>query len=186
MESSTKSPFLDQFGIPFPERIQHVLDNLTVKFRRKFWMIRDDVVAVDILEQAGRQIMAHEADNGTAAKLHGLAWVTIRNVAISRLRRGPHLLEQAIARSAKSDAALSRLKAVEGSPKRIESSILFREVLDHLNERERKIAIWKKGEYSSQFIAEKLGMSASSVDTAYSRLREKVRRMIGRGRRLGL
>jgi len=86
----------------------------------------------------------------------------------------------------KSDAALSRLKAVEGSPKRIESSILFREVLDHLNERERKIAIWKKGEYSSQFIAEKLGMSASSVDTAYSRLREKVRRMIGRGRRLGL
>jgi DNA-directed RNA polymerase specialized sigma24 family protein len=186
MESSTKSPFLDQFGNPLPERIQHVLDDLTVTFRSKFRMIRDDVVAVDILEQAGRQIMDHEADNGAAENLHGLAWVTIRNVAVSRLRRGPHLLEQAIARSAKSAAAVSRLRAVEGSPKRIENSIFLREVLDHLTARERKIAIWKKGEYSSQFIAEKLGMSVPSVDSAYSRLREKARRMVGRGRRLGL
>jgi DNA-directed RNA polymerase specialized sigma24 family protein len=91
-----------------------------------------------------------------------------------------------MAGSAESTAVLSRLTAAEGSLERIEKSIFLREVLDHLNTRERKIAIWKKGEYSSQFIAEKLGMSVASVDTAYSRLRQKARRMIGRGRWLGL
>jgi DNA-directed RNA polymerase specialized sigma24 family protein len=181
MESSTRSPLLDQFGNPFPDRIQQVLDDLTVNFRRKFRIITDDVVAVEILEQAGQQIMAHEAKNGARASLHGLAWVTIRRVAISRLRRGPHLLEQAMAGSAESAAALSRLTAVEGSPERIENSIFLREVLDQFTAKERKVAIWKKGKYSSQFIAEKLGMTVTSVDTTYSRLRQKARKLMGRG-----
>src|SRR5215813_8398127 len=35
MEFSTRSPFLDQFGKPLPEHIQHVLDELTPRLRRK-------------------------------------------------------------------------------------------------------------------------------------------------------
>ena len=181
MESSTRSPLLDQFGKPLPDRIQQVLEDLAAKFRRKFRTIRDEVVATEILEQAGQQIVAHEAQNGRERSLHGLAWVAVRNVAISKLRRGPHLLEQAMAGSAESSAALSRLTAVEGSPENLEDSIFLREVLDLLSPRERKIAILKKGEYSSQEIAETLGISVTLVDTTYSRLRQKVQTLLGPG-----
>ena len=181
MGFSRKSPLLDQFGDPLPDRIQQVLDDLVVRFRQKFRTIQDDVVAVEILEQAGQQIMAHEAKHGPERNIHGFAWVTIRNVAISRLRRGPYLLEQSVAGSTKSAAALARLTAADGSPKRVEDSIFLREVLDLLTPRERKIAVLKKGEHSSQTIAERLGISVALVDTTYSRLRQKVRKLLGPG-----
>lgn len=178
MEFSTRSPLLDQSGNPFPHRIQKVLDDLAVRFRRKFRTIRDDVVVVEILEQAGEQIMAHELEHGPERNLYGFAWVTVRNIAISRLRREPYLLEQAIAGPAE-NAALARLTAVDGSPERMENSVFLREVLNRLTPRERKIAVLKKGEYSSQTIAETLGISVALVDTTYSRLRRKVRKLLG-------
>jgi RNA polymerase sigma factor (sigma-70 family) len=181
MGFSRKSPLLDQFGDPLPDRIQQVLDDLATRFRRKFQTIQDDVVVVEILEQAGQQIMAHEAKYGPETNLHGFAWVTIRNIAISRLRRGPYLLEQSVAGSGKSSAALARLTAADGSPERIENSVFLREVLDQLTPRERKIAVLKKGEHSSQTIAERLGISVTLVDTTYSRLRQKVRKLLGQG-----
>jgi RNA polymerase sigma factor (sigma-70 family) len=91
------------------------------------------------------------------------------------------LLEQSVAGSTKSAAALARLTAADGSPKRVEDSIFLREVLDLLTPRERKIAVLKKGEHSSQTIAERLGISVALVDTTYSRLRQKVRKLLGPG-----
>jgi RNA polymerase sigma factor (sigma-70 family) len=179
MEFSTKSSLLDQFGNPLPDHIQQVLEDLTVRFRRKFRTIRDDVVVIEILELAGQQIMAYEALHGPERNLRTFAWVTVRNMTISRLRRGPYLLEQAIAGSVQSAAALARLTAVDGSPERMENSIFLREVLDQLTPRERKIAILKKGEQSSRTIAESLGISVTLVDTTYSRLRQKMRKLLG-------
>ncbi len=180
MESPTRSPFLDQFGNPLPDRIQQVLDDLSPRFRRKFPTIRDEVEAVEILEQAGQHVMAHESQKGSARSLHGLAWVAIRNFAISKLRSGPHRLDRATIPLEESDADIARLAAVEGSPEATENSVFLREVLDQFTVRERKIAIWKNSHYSSRLIAGALGISTGLVDTTYFRLREKAHRLLGR------
>jgi hypothetical protein len=180
METPTRSPFLDQFGNPLPDRIQRVLDDLSARFRRKFPTIRDEVEAVEILEQAGQYVMVHESQDGAAWSLRGLAWTAIRNYAISKVGSGRHRLEQATGGLERSSADLARLAAAERSPERLENSVFLREVLDQFTVRERKIAIWKHSDYSSRSIAEALGVSATSVDTAYFRLREKARKLLGR------
>ena len=176
-----ESFLLNQSGIPFPDRIQKVLGELTPRFRRKFSMIRDEVVLTEILEQAGRQIMGHEAEHGTVERLHGFAWVPLRNVAISRLRRGPHLMEISVIGSAKGAALLARLAADEGSPERIERGLFLSQVLAQVSSRERQIAIWKRTGISSRRIAQKLGMTVSAVDTTYSRLKQKLQNLRGLG-----
>jgi hypothetical protein len=55
MESSIKPVLLDRFGKPLPDRIRHLLGELTPRFRRKFSVIRDEVVLIKILEHAGRK-----------------------------------------------------------------------------------------------------------------------------------
>lgn len=181
MEFSTRPPFLDPFGKPLPEHVQHALKAVTSRLQRKFSMIRDDVVYTEILEQAGQQIVKYESIHGAIKRLYGFAWVVVRNVAISRVRRGPHLLERPIAGSAEAEAALARITAEDGSPERIETSILIREALAQISDRERKIAIWKKGGFSTKEIAKSLDMSVSAVDTTYARLLEKLRQLLGIG-----
>ena len=175
MESSTKVPLLDQYGKPFPDDIQRVLDELVPRLRRKFPIIRDEVVLVEILEQAGRQIVDHLQEEGPIERLYGFAWVTLRNVAISRLRRSPHLLKESRVRSVD---ALARLSASQSGPAEIEYEILLREVLSRLSPRERFIAIRKKAGFSSQEIGEHIGMSVSAVDTTFWRIRRKVQKLL--------
>ena len=182
MESSTRTPLLDDRGRPLPDRIQLVLDELVPRFRRKFSMIRDEVVVVEILEQAGQQIVRREEREGRIERLYGFAWVTVRNVAISRLRRSPYLLEQSTVGSAESAAALGRLTAEESSPAAIEYKVLLAQVLGRLSSRERMIVIWKKSKRSSREIADHLGTSVSCVDTAFCRIRQKVKRLLRPGR----
>jgi RNA polymerase sigma factor (sigma-70 family) len=141
-------------------------------------MIRDEVVLVEILEQAGEQIVDREEREGRVQRLYGFAWVTVRNVAISKLRRSPYLLEQPTAGSAKSAAALSRLTSEHSSPASIEYKVLLSEVLERLSNRERMIAILKKSGFSSREIADHLGMSVSSVDTTFCRIRQKVQKLL--------
>ncbi len=88
-------------------------------------------------------------------------------------------MEQPIAGSAAAEAALASLTAEDGSPERIEASILIREALAQISDRERKIAIWKKAGFSTKEIAKELDMSVSAVDTTYARLLEKLRQMLG-------
>ncbi len=159
MQFSTKSPLLDEFGKPLPERIQHVLEDVTPRFRRNFPMIRDEAVVIEILEQAGQQIARREAREGPVDQLHGFAWVTLRNVAISKLRRSPQLLERLTIGSAEGAHALSRCPAEESSPAAIEYRILLGEILEQLSERERMIAIWKRAGFSSAEIAAQLATS---------------------------
>jgi len=147
-------------------------------------MIRDEVVLVEILEQAGQQIVDREERDGRVERLYGFAWITVRNVAISRLRRSPHLLELAALGSAEGAAALSRLTSEQSSPASIEHEVLLSEVLERLSSRERMIAIWKKSGFSSREIADSLGMSVSSVDTTFCRIRQKVQKLLRAGSRL--
>jgi RNA polymerase sigma factor (sigma-70 family) len=144
-------------------------------------MIRDEVVYTEILEQAGQLMVKYESIHGAIKRLCGFAWVVVHNVAVSRVRRGPHLLEQPIAGSAEAEAALAGLTAEDGSPERIENSIFVREALAQISDRERKIAILKKAGFSTKEIAKALDMSVSAVDTTYARLLEKLRRLFGSG-----
>src|SRR5579883_928520 len=75
MEFSSRSPFLDPFGKPLPEHIQHALKAVTSRLRRKFSMIRDDVVYTEILEHAGQLILKYESIHGAIKRLYGFAWV---------------------------------------------------------------------------------------------------------------
>jgi RNA polymerase sigma factor (sigma-70 family) len=182
MESSTRAKYLDHRGKPLPDHIQHTLDELVPRLRRKFSMIRDDVVVTEILEQAGQQITRHEERQGHIEHLYGFAWVTVRNVTISRLRRSPHLLEHSTLDSELSASAISRLIAEQSNPSDIEYQILLAEVLGRLSPRERRIAISKKAGFSSREIADHLGMTVSPVDTAVCRTRRKVERLLRQGR----
>ena len=92
MESSASVTFLDPHGRPFSDYIQRVLNQLLPRLRRKFPVIRDEVILTEILEEAGQQIKSREQE-GAIEHLYGFAWVTARNVAISKLRRSPELLE---------------------------------------------------------------------------------------------
>jgi hypothetical protein len=107
MESPTRTHFLDQAGNPLPDRIQTVLGELPPRLRRKFLMIRDEVVLTEIMEQAGQKLLNREASNGRINKLYEFAWVTVYRVAISQLRCSPYLLEQPTTDSA--ERHLSRL-----------------------------------------------------------------------------
>jgi len=144
-------------------------------------MIRDDVVYTEILEHAGQLILKYESIHGAIKRLYGFAWVVVRNVAVSRLRRGPHLLEQPVAGSTEAEVALAQLTTEHGSPERIENGILVRQALSQISDRERKIAILKKVGFSTKEIAKALDMSVSAVDTTYARLLEKLRRLLGSG-----
>ena len=83
--------------------------------------------------------------------------------------------------SAEREAVFARLTAEEGSPERIHDDIYLGEVLKQVSMRERKIAIWKRSRFSSRWIADRLGMSVSSVDTTYSGCIRECRRLLGPG-----
>ena len=76
-------------------------------------------------------------------------------------------------------AALDATPTLEGTADQIERTILLREVLDTLTPDERLVCIWKKAGFSSQEIANRRGGTAAAVDTMLSRVRQKVRRLLG-------
>jgi RNA polymerase sigma factor (sigma-70 family) len=175
MESSASVTFLDPHGRPFSDHIQRVLNQLLPRLRRKFPVIRDEVILIDILEEAGQQIRTRE-QGGAIEHLYGFGWVTVRNVAISRLRRTPELLEWLRSGSAE---ALAELPTEDSSPEATEYKILLGEILAQLSSRARFIVLRKTSGFSSREIADELGISVSSVDTTFSRARQKARKLLG-------
>src|SRR5690348_8606648 len=99
MESVDKLGLLGADGQPLSDRIARVLQVLVPKLRRSFPTLDDEVEFTEILEEAGRQIADHEARCGAIEKLHAYAWVTIRSVATSHVRRSSVKLARATLRS---------------------------------------------------------------------------------------
>src|SRR5215469_3507029 len=71
--ASIRCPFLDREGKPLPDHIQRVLDELVPRLRRKFPVIRDEVVFTQILEEAGQQIVNREQGQTPIEHLYGFA-----------------------------------------------------------------------------------------------------------------
>ena len=179
MEHLRTIGLLDSNGNPLADRIQRVLDRLLPRLRRQFPALRDDVAVTEVMEEAGRRIASREERGGPIEKLHGYAWVTIRSVATSRVRRGSLRLIQNTLESEASEARLAVVPAVSGSAEQMERDIFLREVLAKLSPEERLVCVWKKAGYSSLEIAQFQGRSVAAVDTLFSRAKQKLRSALG-------
>jgi RNA polymerase sigma factor (sigma-70 family) len=168
--------YVDEAGEPLDQHVQEVLRALLPRFRRDFPTIRDETIIADIMESAGRRVAAAERRLGRRlekSELAPYAFVTIRSVAVSRVRLNS--FAQANAELTESTGILSAVPATIGSPEAMEREILLREILAMLAPEERRIVILKSAGFSSEEIGERVGASASSVDMQYSRLRARIR-----------
>jgi RNA polymerase sigma factor (sigma-70 family) len=179
MDHQPKFRILDERGNPLDPRIEQALLSLVPKFRRHYPAFRDEVLLVDIFEEAGRKIDHREKNVGAIERLHAYAWVTLRTIAATRLRRGDGQMARRTFGAEDGAAAIDATPARTGTPEEIERTILLRELLGQLSEEERVVCIWKKAGYTSQEIAERRGTTAGAVDTMLSRIRQKVRDLTG-------
>lgn len=179
MEHLRTLGLLDSNGKPLAERIQRVLGRLLPRLRRQFPALQDEVALTEVMEEAGRRIANREDRGGPIEKLHGYAWVTIRSVATSRMRRGSSQLIQKTLTTEAGHALLAAVPAVSGSPEQIERDILLREVSAHLSQEEWLTCLWKLEGFSSQEIADRQGRSVVAVDTLFSRAKQKLRKALG-------
>ena len=162
--------------------LEQALLDLMGKFQRHFPSIRDELSLIEIFEEAGRRIEQREQRAGPIARLHPYAWVTLKSVAASRLRRGAGRLAQRIVSSEDAETALDLVPAGFGAAADIESRILLREVLEVLTPHERLVCLLKRAGHSSREIAERRGSTAAAVDTLWLRVRQRVRRQFGMAR----
>ncbi len=179
MEHLRKLALLDGSGNPFGAHIDRVLIRLLPRLRREFPAMQDEVAQVDVLEEAGRRLVAREARGGPIEKINGYAWVTIRSVAMSRLRQGSGRLLQRTMGADASDAVLSRVTAVDGSVEQTERDILIRELLAPLTRDEQRVCVWKFMGFSSQEIAQRRRCTVAAVDMLFFHAKEKIRRTVG-------
>lgn len=179
MERSRSPRVTDRNGALLADRIQKVLDDLGPRLKHHFPALQDDITLTEVMEEAGRRIVLREKRGGPIEKLHGYAWVTLRSVATSRMRRGSTRVIQRTLESNASEARLASSPAVAGTVEEIERTILLREVLAQLSPEERLICVWKKSGYSSQEIAHFQGRSVAAVDILFFRAKEKIRKFLG-------
>ena len=180
MEHLQTIRLLDSDGQPFHPRIERVLIQLLPRLRREFRAMQDEVGVAEIMEEAGRRIR-HRERRGPIERLHGYAWVTVRSIAVSRMRLGA---AQVLQRTLPPDAAEARLAATPstaGTADDIERRLLLRELLATLSKEERLICLWKQAGFSSQEIATHRGRSVEAVNTIFSRAKQKLRTTLGIG-----
>jgi RNA polymerase sigma factor (sigma-70 family) len=170
---------LDSTGKPLDGRIERVLAGLLPRMRRQFPRLQDEVVITEVLEEAARRIASREERGGPIEHLHGYAWVTVRSVASSYLRRPATRVIHNSVEGPDTDALIARTEAKDGSAEQIERNILLREALSALSAEERLVCVWKKAGFSSQEIAELQGRTAAAVDTLFCRAKQKVRETLG-------
>lgn len=176
--NGTAITLVDEHGAPFDPRVAGVLAQMRVRLRRQFPACRDDVLAVDVLEEAGRRLLRRERRLGPIANLHGYAWVTIRSVATSRLRRGDVRIVEASVGTRDIDALLAHRNTGRLSGADMERRVLLRQVLAALSREERRVCAMKAAGYTAEEIAGAVGRTVASVDTLYSRARAKARRLV--------
>jgi DNA-directed RNA polymerase specialized sigma24 family protein len=169
------SPLLDRQGRPLASHLQEVLGSLVPRLLRQFPMLNDDLLLTEVLEEAGRRVADHEGKRGALDRLRGFTWVTLRNVATSRMGRQSTRLSQRTLPSEESQTALSALTSEWSSQGEIERDILFREVLTSLAPDERVVCVWKLAGFSSREIARHRRSSVAAVDALFWRVKQKIR-----------
>jgi DNA-directed RNA polymerase specialized sigma24 family protein len=166
---------LNADGHPVETRIEEALVALVPRFLRHFPRFRDDPALTEALEEVARRISQREQTSGPIAALHGYAWVALRSVAVSILRRGPATLRRRTIDPEEAEEVLRSIPSRLGTPAEIERGVLFRQILAMLTLEERLVCAWKRAGFSSQEIARRRGTTAAAVDKLLSRARERVR-----------
>jgi len=169
-----KTALLDERGQPLSSHVQQVLRDLGPRLQRQFPSLKDEVLVTEILEEAGRKILHHEEQAGPIERLHAYAWVTVKSVATSRMRRGVMRIARATIESEQGEAAIGSMPASAGTPEQIEADILLREMLAQLTPEERLVCAWKRLGFSSREIATQQGTSIERVNTFFFRLKRKI------------
>ena len=162
---------IDSNGRPFEGRVARVLEKIAPRLRREFPALEDDVVVTEVLEEAGRRIVQREAKKGPLERLYGFAWVTIQNVARSRLVTLRSRVAQAESRG---EDFVVPLVAQEGSPEQIERDLLLKELLASLSEEEQEVFLYKRVGWSSAEIAAALHKSPGAIDVLFFRIKQKL------------
>ncbi|MEK7993411.1 MAG: hypothetical protein AAB403_06355 [Planctomycetota bacterium] len=178
MEHLRSIGLLDSDGQPFDPRIERVLLRLLPRLRREFPALQDEVGLAEIMEEAGRRIR-HREQRGPIERLHGYAWVTVRSIAVSRMRQGPSKLNQKTLDSEAGHARLLATPTSRGTAADVEQAVLLRELLQTLSREERMICLWKKAGFSSQEIALHQQRTVVAIDTIFSRAKQKIRKALG-------
>jgi len=175
MEHRATIGLIDETGQPFGAHIDSVLRALLPRLEREFPSLRDETVLVEVLEEAGRKIADHERRDGPIEKLHAYAWVAIRSVATSRLRRGSMRIARATFAGDDALDVLGTVQASIGTPEQIEAEILVRELLAQLTPEEQLLCVAKRLGFSSKEIAEEQGTTVERVNTFFHRVKQKMR-----------
>jgi DNA-directed RNA polymerase specialized sigma24 family protein len=166
---------LDDAGNPLSRRLQQVLGAIPPRLRKRSPAFGDDLLVTDVLEEAGRRIAAHERASGPVADLDAYAWVTVVNVARSRMRHPSMRVASSMLGSEESQAVLGTLPSTQGSPEQIEADILVREVLAQLSPEERWLCSLKQEGLSSREIAREWSTSITRVNILFYRAKRKIR-----------
>jgi RNA polymerase sigma factor (sigma-70 family) len=175
MKSVGTEILLDAGGRPLSPRIQGVLRDLLPRFRNRFLTLEDDVLVIEILEEAGQRIAHSEAASGPAKNLEAYAWTTLSNVAYTRLRHSSMKLARATLGSDVSEVVLGRLHSRHGTPEQIEANIRVQELASKLTADERVLLLRKQSGYSSREIAKELGTSVGRVNMLFYGIKRKFR-----------
>lgn len=178
MEHLRTIGLLDSDGQPFQPRIERVLLKLFPRLRREFPALQDEVGLAEVMEEAGRRIR-HREERGPIERLHGYAWVTVRSIAMSRMRLGSSKLDQKTLDPEAGNARLLATPTSRGTAAEVEQAVLLRELLRTLSREERMICLWKKAGFSSQEIALHQRRTVVAVDTIFSRAKLKIRKALG-------
>ena len=184
LESVGTHALLDDAGHPLSTRLQRALGDIPPRFRNRFPALGDELLVTDVLEEAGRRIADHERAAGPVDNLDAYAWVTVLNVARSRMRHSSMRLARSTLGSEESQAVFGTLRSTHGVPEHIEAAILVQEVLAHLTAEERWLCSRKQLGFSSREIAREQGTSVACVNTLFYRVKRKIRHAL-RGARAG-
>ena len=174
MEQLPTPRLLDEQGQPLSPRIDDALRRLFPKFRKKFSFLRDETEIVEIFEKAGANIALREAERGQIKKLHGFAWVTLRNAAVSWLRRGSVQMRLASIPGEDSTGLLSITPAQEGTPEQIEAEVEWRKIRDRMTPDERAVCDYKLIGFSGEEIARMRGSSTAAANMVFSRAKQRI------------
>jgi RNA polymerase sigma factor (sigma-70 family) len=170
---------LNSNGEPFPDHIQRALMRLSPRLRREFPVLQDDVALTEVMEEAARRIVAREARGGPIERLHGFAWITLRNIATKHVSRGSMRLIQETLDAAAGAARLAALPSTSGRVEDIERRVLFAQILRLLSNDERTIVLLRRAGYSSAEIAWVQDRTVDAIDQILSRAKKKIRRALG-------
>ena len=175
LESLGMHALLDAGGNPLSTRLQRALGAIPPRFRHRFPELGDELLVTEVLEEAGRRIADHERASGPVDNLDAYAWVTVLNVAKSRMRHSSMRLVRSTLGSEESHAVFGTLPSTHGAPEHIEAAILVQQVLAHLTAEERWLCSRKQLGLSSREIARELGTSVARVNTLFYRAKRKIR-----------